>query len=58
MRALGVHMIDNYEDGPVPPGWYRDPDHPHTEMYWDGRAWVTDLTRPVASDGRVSEDGF
>jgi len=51
-------MIDNYEDGPVPPGWYRDPDHPHTEMYWDGRAWVTDLTRPVASDGRVSEDGF
>jgi hypothetical protein len=29
---------------PVPPGWYRDPDDPYRQRYWDGRTW----TRHVA----------
>jgi len=23
-----------------PPGWYRDPSHPHVERWWDGTAWT------------------
>jgi hypothetical protein len=30
-----------------PPGWYRDPRHPHLERWWDGTAWTEHRREPA-----------
>jgi hypothetical protein len=49
----------------APAGWYRDPDQPETQRYWDGEQW-TDQRAPLAdrsssswvkSDGGLTEGG-
>ncbi|NNN37523.1 DUF2510 domain-containing protein [Streptomyces sp. S3(2020)] len=30
-----------------PPGWYRDPAHPHLERWWDGTAWTEHRREPA-----------
>lgn len=30
----------------TPPGWHRDPQAPHLERWWDGRAWTEHLRTP------------
>lgn len=30
-----------------PPGWYRDPKHPHLERWWDGTAWTEHRREPA-----------
>lgn len=43
----------------APAGWYRDPDQPETQRYWDGEQW-TDQRAPLAersSSGWVKPDG-
>lgn len=32
-----------------PPGWYRDPRHPHLERWWDGAAWTEHRREPAHS---------
>ncbi|MFI9602391.1 DUF2510 domain-containing protein [Streptomyces sp. NPDC052043] len=36
-----------------PPGWYRDPNAPHQERWWDGTAW-TEHRRAPAAPGQPS----
>lgn len=31
----------------TPPGWYRDPRHPHLERWWDGTAWTEHRREPA-----------
>lgn len=42
----------------TPPGWYRDPQRPDTERWWDGATW-TASTRPVVTSAgsRPSDRG-
>ncbi|WP_319020184.1 DUF2510 domain-containing protein [Streptomyces peucetius] len=35
----------------TPPGWYPDPQAPHTERWWDGTAWTAHSRAAQAGDG-------
>ncbi|WP_427017610.1 DUF2510 domain-containing protein [Pseudarthrobacter sp. P1] len=43
-------MADHPHPGPIPPGWYPDPDGGPRERWWDGGVW-TGHTGPTALQG-------
>jgi Protein of unknown function (DUF2510) len=41
-----------------PPGWYRDPEDPSKEWYWDGEKWTESRPRSAAPLGTGKPTGW